>query len=271
MIPLLALASLVSASVMPGITYEAYSYTQPDAMPGVALTGGWATAADVGPDKIYWTPAGEIAPHEVVISSDLPPAHRNDPTVIRVGDHLAMYYTLIYNTDATAALMDYRNHVAEAVSYDGGSTWQERGILIDDAWSPSAMTDAAGNNWLFWHTNGDDPTVQVAWLDGDAAPVPMALPDIHAVNVSVAQRQDGSFILVGNGIGPLPFYDVVAYTSFDLVHWAPYNGDGILIDAGSAELLTPEVKALPDGNVSVTFTDVVSSSETVTMWWEIRL
>lgn len=268
--------ALLSTVVMPGATYDAYSYTQPDAMPGVALIGGWATKADIGPDQLYWTRAGEIQPHPLVWANAPLVAHLNDPTVIAgPRGELLMYYTALPNVDATAAEMDLENHIGMAISYDGGAMWWDRGIIVEDGWSPSALV-IDGTPFLFWHTNGSDPVVKMTVLQPGGYVLPgdsgFTLQGVDAVNVSVARLADGSFLLVGNGIGPNPFYDIVAYRSVDLLNWEPFQpGNPILINAGAAQLLTPEVKQLPGGAISLTFTEVVSPSETVTMRWEIEL
>jgi hypothetical protein len=271
---ILGALSLISMTVLPGATYQTYSYTAPDALPGVAFVGGWATRADVGPDQLYWTRAGEVVPHPLVWSVPPVSQHVNDPTVIAgPGGRLWMYFTELPNADATADEMDLKNSISLAVSDDGGATWAEEGVVVPDGWSPAAIENSDGGKALLWHTNSSDPQVQIGLIgDNGALLFWFTLPEIHAVNVSVAQLGDGSYLLVGNGIGPLPFYDIVAYRSTDLVHWRPFQASGpILVNAGSAQLLTPEVKSLANGHISLTFTEEVSAQETVTMRWEIAL
>ena len=144
-----ATAVLVTSATL---DYEIYS---PDLFNGTLYLGGWRTAADIGPDQLYTSPANTDRPTPLVWNGPAPYDlyHLNDPSVVREADGtLAMFMTALPNLYGYSVEMQSRNVTGLATSVDDGATWTWQGIVIGQrngidstgAWSPSALADATG-------------------------------------------------------------------------------------------------------------------------------
>lgn len=294
--------SITAMAVVPGSSYDEYSFIQPDAMPGIAYSGGWATQADVGPDIIYQTAPGSLlapAPITWTNAAFADTFHNNDPAFTAPSSDAGadragwtfMYFTSLPNADATAALMTVSNEISLATSTDGGKTWMDLGPILGNGWSPSVVNTGSQID-LFYHTNAPTQAMMVPLSeDGwQQLAAPRALMDtathapLEAVNVSVAQFGD-TLVLVGNGFGGgAQFGDIVAFKAIasDPYDWTPLLSSGpVLVHGGAVELLTPEVKITGQNTLTVWFTEDLAHNSaggvngqpqaTATMEWSMTL
>ena len=269
--------SITSMLVMDGVSYDAYSYTAPDALPGIALEGGWSTYMDIGPDVLYTTPVNTQHLTPLVWTNPIVASayHNNDPTVIAPTNSdgvdrsswTYMYFTQLPNSATTPDQVTTENQIGWAVSTNGGKSWTNLGEL-QVGWSPSVVQ--MGNHIdLFYHTGGSNPVVQLAQVSENGwqqVVAPQTLINtttgspVAAVNVSVALDGD-KLVMVGNGIGPHEnFGDIVAFiaNASDPTHWEPLLSTGpTLIHGGDVELLTPEIKMTSQNTAVITFSEDV--------------
>ena len=122
-----ATAVLVTSATL---DYEIYS---PDLFNGTLYLGGWRTAADIGPDQLYTSPANTDRPTPLVWNGPAPYDlyHLNDPSVVREADGtLAMFMTALPNLYGYSVEMQSRNVTGLATSVDDGATWTWQGIVI---------------------------------------------------------------------------------------------------------------------------------------------
>ncbi|TSC77496.1 MAG: RHS repeat-associated core domain protein [Parcubacteria group bacterium Gr01-1014_33] len=225
--------------------------------------GGWLTDADVGPDKIYYSELlGDTwtRPQEVFKKDGF---HVNDPSIIQPpssdgvnrANWLYMYYTALDNTSAASATeMVKRNVVGLASSVDGGKTWTDHGIVINEAngidstgaWSPSAIV--VGNEiWVYFHTNESAPRILRTRfnLNGfqriSTAQVTMPFSPscspycISNVDVS---REGSHYVMFAN---TADLKNIVRFVSTDGITWTidSQTTSGYLLRDNSAMLLTP--------------------------------
>lgn len=264
---------VTAAAIFAGSSYDAYGYTAPDALPGLAFEGGWATPADIGPDLLYSAPAGTQELTPLVWGNPELPAqyHVNDPSIVaplssggvdRSG-WAYMYFTQLSNQYASFVDITTHNEIGFAASFDGGHAWLDLG-RIADGWAPSALQTGDKID-IFYHTPAGQVQVIRADQSGWAQPqAPQSLIDVttgaalQAVNVSVAQAGD-RLAMVGNGFGNgAQFGDIVAYTAnaADPLHWTPLLSSGpVLVHGSAVQLLTPEIKMTGATTATITFSE----------------
>lgn len=253
----------------------------PSVHAGVTFSGGWRRWSDIGPDRLYASPAGENHPQEIAWTDGAPYArwHLNDPSVVTApaaGEALLMYVTALSTawSGPGATLEDIVSHnlTGLATSADGGASWRWEGVVIGQdngldgtgAWSPSAVATGDAVH-LWYHTSPWDR------VSGDPAVIaPRALHSVmdasgrqllrteealradtgealHLINLDVEQAADGSFWMVGQDLWRMDA--ILAFRSDDGLHWSPWSGAG-------PDLLT----TLPDGSLART-PDIVAIAE----------
>lgn len=268
---------ILSEHVLPGETYSAYSYTAPEGVGGLAFVGGWATAADVGPDVLYSTPAGTVEPTPLAFVNAPPyPAHQNDPTVVEVGDVYEMFYTSLPNSATALGQITTENQVGLITATDPYGPWTYRGIVVADGWSPSALADGSGVT-LYYNTGGAHFADFFSRMSPDGTHVLSTEPMLYEggpmqmTNLSVI-RQGAELLAVGNWMGDLT--EVGAVYSVDggrdwypVVPWRP-----VVVSGGAQEYLTPEVSATGHPGVytlTVTTPRGPGNTDTVTVEWTV--
>ncbi len=272
-----------------GLDYMIYS---PDvACNGEEYLGGWLTAADIGPDRLYQSPgASSDAPVPIVWTNGAPYGswHLNDPSVVREANGtLAMFVTALSNVygDDLAAMAN-RNLVGLATSTNSGATWTWDGIVIGQyngidntgAWSPSAMT--VGDTIDLWYHTGSTDVVtgqaasacvmrSVMNATGttllsteDCINTATGRP-LYVANVDVAQAADGTYWMVSNDYASgSDLYKLDAYESTDGIDWTPWSTSGAtLLAAGPAGmLLTPTILSVGNGNLDIMYSEKIGNN-----------
>ena len=290
-----ATAVLVTSATL---DYEIYS---PDLFNGTLYLGGWRTAADIGPDQLYTSPANTDHPTPLVWNGPAPYDlyHLNDPSVVREADGtLAMFMTALPNLYGYSVEMQNRNVTGLATSVDDGATWTWQGIVIGQrngidstgAWSPSALADATGIS--VWYNTG--------WMDantGQVMPIRMLktemdATDLHILstvdcintatgsdvsgeNVDVYRATDGTYWMVANDFSPASGNadKIVCYHSPDGINWTPWSTAGatLLAPRGNTVLMTPTITNITGNTMQLAYAEQVGPSATVELATTINL
>lgn len=269
-------------TALPGWSFNAYSFVETPMFPGMALVGGWATQADVGPDQLYTTSVngGELSSLQWT-TSPYGSVHLNDPTVVqptsdanqdRTGWNY-MFVTSLNNQWTSFEDITTHNNVAIATSV-GNGPWTLQGDILQDAWSPTALQygdhiDIISNDHLgrlqvsSVAENGWQELSHRYFLDSRGG-------ELHGLNPSVAYLLDGRLLLVSNGFGrDGGLGDIVAFISSDNGHtFSPWSSAGpSLIHSEDHMLLTPEVKVTGQHSIELTF----SEDGHYTMRWDLEI
>jgi len=268
-----------------GTSYDLYSYTAPSVLSGEAFSGGWLSAADIGPDVIWVSPKDNLnlaAPITWTNPETAAQYHNNDPSVIEIGNVMYMYMTSLSNQYTSLNDITNNNTVALAKSFDGGKTWDYLGPQFS-GWSPSAI-QLHNDIYIFFHNAQSQTEFEILANNGTTTLSAPQLTNINAINVSVIQVGK-ELILVGNdGNFGEGFGNIVAYTAsvFNPTHWIPLLASGDIIAHGKYMNLTPEIISEGKGNFTLTYTEdlahdsygfpiIGAAQETVTMKMEFHL
>ncbi len=256
--------SAVAASVIHQGDYDLYAVATSAAAPGLIWMGGWQTAAEVGPDRLYqgqYNGTGQIQNLQPLnflnpgyVAGYVKDFHANDPTVIQAPTQpwLFMYYTLLSNAYGTTSAMMNRNWVGMASSSDGGASWTNRGVIIGQtngidargAWAPSAVPGTASDIWLYYNTSSYNCPDAACTQPAGAAGTPVSIYRTRlasngwAITDTVAlQTPSGPLINLvnvdvayANGLyylvadSGINFRYIKMYISADGVNFVPYNG-----------------------------------------------
>ncbi len=273
-----------------GLEYEIYS---PDVFNGVLYLGGWRTAADTGPDRLYKTSPGEDVPVELRWNGAAPYAayHMNDPSVVRRADgSLAMFATALPNIDDAPDIMTSYNVTGLVTSTDNGATWTLEGIVIGQnngfdstgAWSPSAVVENGGIS--VWYNTGSTDVrtgrpepIRVMRTMMDATGTRKlstaecinvnTLQTISAENVDVRQAADGTYWMAANDFSGADGDPgkIVLYQSQDGLFWTPWsvNGATLLSPQAGGMLMTPAITSIGGDTMTVMYAEQAGASATV--------
>nr|WP_294520082.1 hypothetical protein [uncultured Rhodopila sp.] len=282
-------ATIAAAGVAAWPAHPDYFIYSPDINGNTTYYGGWLTAADIGPDRLY-SSAGAASdnPVPLVWNGYVPYAayHLNDPSVVREANGtLAMFVTALPNQYGDSATqMMIHNQTALATSTDGGASWRWDGIVIGmangcnntGAWSPSALL--IGNNIDLWYHTGATDVVTGAQAPSRVLRTEMnatgtsivstaACRDtatnaaLQAWNVDVRQASDGTYWMVANDFNN---NTIVAYESADGINWTPWStGGATLINGGDTgaqfNFLTPTILGAGNGQLDIMVTERIAN------------
>ena len=292
-VPQFVSAIIQSATVLStnaALDYEIYS---PDVFAGVLYLGGWLTAADIGPDRLYRSVASADAPAAILWNGSAPYSqyHLNDPSVVQEANGtLAMFMTALPNAYGYDAGMQSHNVTGLATSADGGQSWtwqgiaigQQNGIDATGAWSPSAVVDSTGigvwynTGWTDVQTGIVQP-IRILHTEMDATGTHdistseciNALTDtaITGENVDVRQAADGTYWMVANDYSSADGSPgkIVLYESRDGIAWTPWSvaGPTLLTPSGNTVLMTPAITGISGDTLSLMYAEQISPRATV--------
>lgn len=199
----------------------------------------------------------------------LPGYNLSDPSVIAVGADLFMYYTKISDADAAATTtLALHNIIGLARSQDGGSSWEDLGVIIDQnngidvrgGWAPGVLYNKDYDAiWLYFSTNGPGTVAvyrasldttgryltqidKVYYGDGDTTP-------LSAFNVDVTFQNPQYTMLANEDLS-----GIVRYVSDDGLHWRTQSGDtNPIIAASSGSIIGAPMYDMNTTNPSVYF------------------
>lgn len=259
---------IISSFTLPGTSYDMYAYDAPQALPGLAFTGGWLSEGDIGPDVIYVSEVGNLSfavPLTWTNPSFASQYHNNDPSVIGgpAGGAVFMYFTSLDNKYTSLEDITTHNMISLAISEDQGKTWTDKGEILP-GWAPSALQMGKYIE-VFYHNAEGVTEMSILCENGTSIlSSPFVLQDVqhghtmHLLNVSVIQLGQ-ELIMVGNGgQDGTRFGDILGYEASvsDPLHWKPLLENGSVFLPGNANmLLTPEISSLGHGEFSLTYTE----------------
>lgn len=265
--------SIISYDTLPQPVSDFNLYA-PNVFGGTMYLGGWLTAEDIGPDKLYTTPEGTDNPVPLVWSAAPPPQLAlNDPSIVRLPDGtLVMFMTVLDQQYATGQAMFDHNLTGEAISYDNGASWSWQGIAVGQwngldnagAWAPSAFSSQLGIVDVWYHTGAHDPATGLSnysqvlrTIMTDDGVVMTTTPctiagtgnRLSLTNVDVKQAPDGTYWMVGNDL--TGGYNLASYTSKDGNAWK----SAFTIQGNGAMLLTPTILSVDATQLTMLYSE----------------